>query len=118
MIIFNIVWIIVCFIIPIYQSYFSTLLVDKNGKFTIKPLLSDWRFWIALLVCIIGNFVLIMRERKQKDHEWQRKWLKQKEKMVDDVRKKAKRGDYSGANETIMIIEKLDSIVKEDKDAK
>lgn len=116
-IIFNVAWAIFCFIISISQSYFSTLLFDEDGHFTILPLITNVMFWVLLIIFIIGNILISLQNKMNnvKEHHFEKAWVKQREKMITDVRKKAKRGDYSGAKETINIIHKLDNILKEKK---
>ena len=111
-ILFTIFWFSFCFIIAIGQSYFSTLLYDENGKFSIFPLLRNNYFWGFLIIWIIGN-LLIHFYNKKREQDFEMDWMRKKGKMIEDVMKKTKRGDYSGASETIKIISELDEIVRD-----
>lgn len=118
-IIFNLLWIILNFFIPISQSYFASIMFDKEGNFTFSILLRDYKFWIAFAIWLVGNSIFLIVKIKadkeaKEDDIIAKKWIKDKSKLVDDVTKKAKRGDYSGAKETMKIMQKLDTIVKED----
>lgn len=119
-IIYNVLWIMSAFFIPIFQSYFATIMFDNEGNFTFELLLRDHKFWIAFALWVVGNIIFLIVKIKadkevKEDDIIAEKWIKDKAKLIDDVTKKAKRGDYSGAREAMNIMESLDKIVKGDK---
>lgn len=111
-ILFTVFWFLFCFIVAIGQSYFSTLLYDENGEFSISKLLRNRYFWGFLIIWIVGN-LLIHFYNKKREQDFEVDWMRKKEKMIEDVIRKTKRGDYSGANETIKIISELNEIARD-----
>lgn len=112
---FNVIWIIVNFFIPIMQSLFSTILYDESGKLTLILLIKDPIFWISIVVAIAGNItILIWTKRRQRieDDRIEQEWLRDLPRLIRQVEKRTKKGDYYGATETIKIIKELERIEK------
>lgn len=112
---FNVIWIIVNFFIPIMQSHFSTILYDESGKLTLILLIKDPIFWISIVVAIAGNItILIWTKRRQRieDDRIEQEWLRDLPRLIRQVEKRTKKGDYYGATETIKIIKELERIEK------
>ena len=112
---FNVIWIIVNFFIPIMQSHFSTILYDESGKLTLILLIKDPIFWISIVVAIAGNItILIWTKRRQRieDDRIEQEWLRDLPRLIRQVEKRTKKGDYYGATETINIIKELERIEK------
>lgn len=119
-IIFNVLWIVLSFFIPILQSHFATIILDEKGNFTFELLMRDYIFWIAFAIWVVVNIIFLffdikMKKETKEDDIIAKKWVKDKAKFIDDVTKKAKRGDYSGARESMNIMKSLDEILEEDK---
>lgn len=119
-ILFNIIWIVINFFITIFQSYFSTTkFLDEKGNLSLIQLLTDKQFLIVLSLWIIINIFFIVvkaktEKEKKEDSIIAERWEKDKAKLIDDVTSKVKRGDYSGASETIKLIKELNKVVEED----
>lgn len=112
---FNVIWIIVNFFIPIMQSHFSTIIFDANGKLTLIPLIQDPIFWISIVVVIAGNIIILLRTKRRQrteDDRIEQEWLRDLPRLIRQVEKRTKKGDYYGAKETIRIIKELERIAK------
>lgn len=98
------------------QSHFSTLLLDENGDFTFSLLAKDPLFWITLGIWVVVNFIfLVVNQQRKNDDIVMRQLIKDKSKLIANVTQKARRGDYSGAKETMEILKELQNIVEEDE---
>lgn len=117
LIIYNLLWIMVLFFVPIFQNYFSTILFDKEGHITVQLLLRDPIFWIVFVIWMAGNILYSIYQKRMSKEEniMERTWIKDKKRLIKNVTQKVKRGDYSGATETMKIMNELDKIVREDK---
>lgn len=116
--IFNFLFLLFAFMLPIIQGYYSTISVDENKKFMPEVFLKSPFFWIILVLWLVFNIFEKRQahdKKTQDESEMEKVWLSSKSKMIKDAAKKASKNDYSGAQETIKILEELDKCLKRGK---
>lgn len=114
-VIFNVLYVIISFFISIVQGCFSTIVVDENGNISFDALLRDYRFWIIFVVWIFVNLIFMyedITDEEKCERRIIRRWVRQKNRFINDVRKKVKQGNYAGAKESIEIMKELEDIME------